>query len=74
MCCLLSLYSRLTEIRSDPAYSSPRYLLVVAVMNYRMVNYRIVAADPYMKLPHYMTVYPAIENPYNEITVYKNTD
>ncbi|KAL4801199.1 fungal-specific transcription factor domain-containing protein [Aspergillus unguis] len=29
-------------------------------------------SEPYMKLPHNMTVHPAIETPYDEIPLYKN--
>lgn len=31
-------------------------------------------AEPYMQLPHNMTVRPVIETPYDEITLYKNAN
>jgi hypothetical protein len=33
-----------------------------------------IFAEPCVKLPHNMTVHPAIETPYDEIMVYKNAD
>lgn len=30
--------------------------------------------EPYMKLPHNMTVHPALETPYDEVTVYMNAN